>query len=86
MAIRLFLASMISVAGLAAAQAQEASCSNAGNVYQVGDVACIAACHGRQRLAKCELVSNAATWTTLSESCPSARLMSVPDRGQSSRI
>jgi hypothetical protein len=63
------------------AAAQEPTCSNSGNIYQVGDVACITPCHSQQtRLARCERQVSGATWTYLSESCPSATLLEPPAR------
>ncbi|MCB1488744.1 MAG: hypothetical protein KDJ88_14975 [Bauldia sp.] len=47
---------------------------SAGNQYQVGDYACIPACHGRQRFARCDSVADSATWTYISDVCPSALL------------
>jgi hypothetical protein len=60
--------------------AQEMSlvCTNAGNVYKVGEFACVAACHGARRLALCDLVLKTATWTYVSEVCPSARFVPGP--------
>lgn len=66
--------------GLTGANAQDASptCTNAGNIYQVGQIACIAACHGRRHLAKCEAVGSTTTWTQVSAACPSATIMPPP--------
>jgi hypothetical protein len=60
--------------------AQEASlsCTNAGNTYKVGEFACVAACHGARRLARCDMVLKSATWTYVSEVCPSARFVPGP--------
>jgi hypothetical protein len=60
--------------------AQEATlvCRNAGNIYKVGEFACVAACHGARRLARCDLVLKTATWTYVSEVCPSARFVPGP--------
>ena len=62
------------------ASAQQASlvCTNAGNSYKVGEFACIAACYGARRLARCDLVVETATWTYVSEVCPSAILVPGP--------
>ena len=49
-------------------------CLNAGQSYKTGDYACIAACHGQRRLARCDAGEAAARWTYISESCPSAML------------
>jgi hypothetical protein len=58
------------------AKAQEAtptSCVAAGRGYRVGETACIPACHGQQRLARCEQTSNGgATWTSIADTCPNA--------------
>ena len=32
-------------------------CLNSGNQYKVGEYACIAACHGERRLARCDAVA-----------------------------
>ena len=62
-----------------AAQAQEMSrvtCAAGGQSYDVGDVACIPACHGQQQLAKCEKAGEGASWTSISNSCPNAMNLS----------
>jgi hypothetical protein len=50
------------------------ACTNSGMRYSVGEFACIAACHGQRRLARCDSVSEQPKWTYVSESCPSAML------------
>ena len=59
--------------------AQEASpielaCSAAGLSYKVGEFACVPACHQAKRLARCDVVSEKASWTYVSDACPSASL------------
>jgi hypothetical protein len=49
-------------------------CVNAGNRYEVGEFACIAACHQQRRLARCDVVANRTSWTYVSEACPSAMI------------
>ena len=49
-------------------------CMNAGNQYAVGEFACIAACHERRRLARCDRTASSASWTYASEACPSAMI------------
>jgi hypothetical protein len=75
-------AAFAAAAGLSAgtAHAQEASlvCTNAGNSYKVGEFACIAACHGARRLARCDIVIESATWTYVSDVCPSAMFVPGP--------
>lgn len=63
-----------------AARAQEATlvCTNAGNSYKVGEFACIAACRGARRLARCDIVVETATWTYVSDVCPSAMFVPGP--------
>jgi hypothetical protein len=66
-----------------AANGQEAApitCIAQGRDYVVGDIACIPACHGSQRLAKCEQTNNGGvTWTPISDSCPQAmKIDSLP--------
>lgn len=83
MAKRLFaLPALMVVMGLAAlpAAAQDADpiCRNAGNVYKVGEFACIAACHGARRLAQCKQASYGTTWIYVSDVCPSAHLVPPP--------
>ena len=80
MATRLFLGTLI-VAAMSAvsAAAQDvkpstALCTNSGNEYKVGEYACIAACHGARRLARCDAVAQTASWTYVSDACPSAML------------
>lgn len=77
---RAILASLLLAAagagGISVAQAQDATpmtCVAAGKSYRIGDVACIPACHGSQRLARCELSTTGVSWTPISDSCPSAR-------------
>lgn len=74
--MRFLLGALGLAIGVSAAAAQDATlvCTNAGNSYNVGDFACIAACHGERRFAKCDLVGTAAIWTYLSDSCPSAMI------------
>jgi hypothetical protein len=62
----------------AIAQDTDTTCSNAGNVYKVGEFACIAACHGARRLAQCKQASYGTTWTYVSDVCPSAHLVPPP--------
>ena len=50
------------------------ACVNAGSQYQVGQFACIAACHGQRRLARCDAVAERASWTYVSEACPTAMI------------
>ena len=50
------------------------ACTNAGMQYKVGEFACIAACHQRRRLARCDAVAEKASWTYVEESCPTAML------------
>jgi hypothetical protein len=48
-------------------------CINAGQTYGNGEFACIAACHGRRRLARCDApAAQASNWTYVAESCPTA--------------
>ena len=54
--------------------ASSAICTNAGNTYKVGDYACIAACHGERRLARCDGTDQIASWTYVSNACPSAMI------------
>jgi hypothetical protein len=49
-------------------------CVNAGRQYKVGDYACLPACHGRQRYARCDAVAEHASWTYVSDVCPIALL------------
>lgn len=53
-------------------------CVNAGSQYKVGEFACIAACHQQRRLARCDVVSEKASWTYVSEVCPSAMIINPP--------
>jgi hypothetical protein len=50
------------------------ACINAGSQYQVGEFACIAACHGQRRLARCDQVAERVSWTYVSEACPTAMI------------
>jgi hypothetical protein len=58
---------------------QNLSCIANGQAYVPGEIACVPACHGRQRLARCDALADAsADWTTISDSCPSARATPLP--------
>ena len=72
----LVLFAAASALALPASAAETASlvCVNAGVSYKVGDMACIAACHGRRRLARCDVVAEKASWTYISDACPSAMI------------
>ncbi len=50
------------------------ACTNAGSRYQIGEFACIAACHQQRRLARCDAIAEKASWTYVSESCPTAMI------------
>jgi hypothetical protein len=83
MAKRLFaFPAVMILAGLtvlpAAAQDADPFCRNAGNVYKVGDFACIAACHGARRLAQCKQATYGTTWIYVSDVCPSAHVVPPP--------
>ena len=84
---RILIGGLLFASGLAItpAIAQDATpiCRNAGNVYQIGDFACIAACHGARRLARCDQIAESATWTYVSEVCPSAHLVPPPSDNSS---
>ena len=69
---------LIAAAMPAFAQDATPTCINAGNRYQGGDYACLPACHGRQRYARCDALGGAATWTYVSEVCPMALLSQRP--------
>lgn len=60
------------------AQSDLPTCANAGNTYKIGEYACIAACHGARRLARCDRGGERATWTFVSDVCPSARFVPPP--------
>ena len=62
------------------AAGQEAStiCTNSGIQYNIGEFACIAACHGQRRLARCDTVAERASWTYVSDACPSAMIINPP--------
>jgi hypothetical protein len=64
--------------GMAGAQEASLVCTNAGNSYKVGEFACIAACHGARRLARCDVVTETAAWTYVSDVCPSAMFVPGP--------
>jgi len=57
------------------------SCSSGGLTYRVGEYACIPACHGARRLARCDVEGSAVqqvTWTYISDVCPSAMIINPP--------
>jgi hypothetical protein len=78
MAMRVFLGTlMLTAVSAVSAAAQDvkpstALCMNSGNEYKVGEYACISACHGARRLARCDAVAQTASWTYVSDACPSA--------------
>ncbi len=62
-------------------------CMNSGREYKIGEYACIPACHGERRLARCDAPAGQsqaatavqlATWTFVSDVCPSAMLPPSP--------
>jgi hypothetical protein len=71
-----------SLAGPAMAQDQEQEtaqvCVTGGTQYQVGEFACIPACHQQRRLARCDVVAEATSWTYVSDACPSAMIINPP--------
>jgi len=73
--------SLLAAAALLLAPAAPASaetalvCVNAGITYEIGEFACIAACRGQRRLARCDAVADKASWTYVSEICPSAMIV-----------
>jgi hypothetical protein len=83
---RAVLAAFVFGAGYAGmvltANGQEAApitCIAQGRDYRIGDIACIPACHGQQRLAKCEQTNNGGvTWTSISDTCPQAMHTPLP--------
>jgi 2-methylcitrate dehydratase PrpD len=82
---RIFLAALVmqGVAAVPALSAEAAAvCQNSGRDYKVGEYACIPACHGQRRLARCDSVTQSqsatATWTYVSDVCPSAMLPPAP--------
>jgi hypothetical protein len=62
------------LASPAASEEATLICLSAGHSYNVGDFACIPACHGKQRYARCEVVAQKASWTFISDVCPTANL------------
>jgi hypothetical protein len=66
------------LAGATGAQDQNSTttlaCLNAGVRYKVGEFACIAACHERRRLARCDAIAEKTSWTYVEESCPTAMI------------
>ena len=56
------------------------ACQNSGRDYRVGEYACIPACHGQRRLARCDAAAQSASaaWTYVSDVCPSAMLVPAP--------
>lgn len=83
---RLGLMAALAVAGVGvgAAVAQEDEqnatlvCTNAGVQYSVGEYACIPACRGQRRLARCDTVAERASWTYVDDACPSAMIINPP--------
>jgi hypothetical protein len=57
-------------------------CSSGGLTYRVGEYACIPACHGARRLARCDVEGGASfqqvTWIYISDMCPSAMIINPP--------
>jgi hypothetical protein len=71
---RIQLGLIVLAFSFAGAGAQEVACVNSGNIYKIGDIACLPGCHGQQRLARCDMGTNTGTWTTVSNTCPSAMI------------
>ena len=69
------LAAILAAAAVPAYAQSALVCVNAGLTYKVGEFACIAACHGQRRLARCDAVAEKASWTYVSEICPSAMIV-----------
>ena len=80
--LRVMIAAVSCLAAGSALAAENATpvCLNAGNQYKVGEYACIAACHGQRRLARCDAAADQAeaSWTFVSNACPSALLPRSP--------
>jgi len=55
-------------------------CMSGGVQYKAGDYACLPACHGRRRLARCEVNGSGgqALWSYVSDACPSAMIDNPP--------
>ena len=78
---RIILAALVTQGlSLSPALSAEATpvCQNSGRDYKVGEYACIPACHGQRRLARCDAAAQSATWTYISDVCPSAMLPPSP--------
>jgi hypothetical protein len=87
---QLSILAVMALAGIPAvpAAAQEQAtpiCRNAGYTYEIGEFACIAACHGARRLAQCKQASYGTTWIYVSDVCPSAHVVPPPP-GNASQI
>lgn len=63
---------------LSTPESQQLSCLANGQAYMPGEIACVPGCHGRQRLARCDALAASASWTTISDNCPTARLTPLP--------
>src|SRR5258706_14664111 len=86
---RMMIAALV-MQGLAVGPALSAEatpvCQNSGRDYKVGEYACIPACHGKRRLARCDAAAQATTWTYISDVCPSAMLPRSPSDATSRPI
>lgn len=73
-----FAAGLVIAAGSASAQdassAPQLACTAAGLSYKVGEIACVPACHEARRLARCDGGTDGASWTYISDACPTASL------------
>jgi hypothetical protein len=80
---RLLAAIGVALTGLSAVSAVAAEatpvCLNSGREYKIGEFACIPACHGQRRLARCDVNAETASWTYVSDACPSALLSPAPE-------
>jgi hypothetical protein len=80
-------AALLALATVASAplSAAEATliCLNGGHEYRVGDYACIAACHGKRRYARCDVIAERTSWTFISDICPTANLTPPDPKGVS---
>jgi hypothetical protein len=74
-----------------APQNSRAACMSGGVTYIAGEYACIPACHGQRRLARCDTsvssipqndhgatTTAGAIWTYISDACPSVMIINQP--------
>jgi hypothetical protein len=62
------------------------ACIANGQSYAPGEIACVPGCHGRQRLARCDMAGASVGWTTVANDCPTAAVTPIPLAGKAAEL